>query len=175
LLDPDIQRELKKSANTVAILHMAMLFEPIAYLIVAFVLKSAGFGGTMHESQDIIPLMHSVFMLISVAVIPAVILLRRILFTPERIVPSGTNVQRIATSWARAQLVVDALAVILATLGLVLFLMNGNMNTLAVLTVGSLVILALVFPRYGMVEEAVTARILQGETIEPVSEEATGR
>ena len=43
MLDPDIQKELKLVAKTGMILHLAILCEPIVYVVVALIVKRAGF------------------------------------------------------------------------------------------------------------------------------------
>ena len=174
MLDPDLQKELKNAIKTAVVLHVAMVCEPVMYVIVALVLRQAGFDRGMAGQQPVVALMRSAFIVISVAVIPAIVFLRRALYTPQRIAPSGADTQRIGMLCSRAQLIIDAVAVVPVTLGFVFFLVDGSMGLLTALSVVSLVILAMIFPRYEMVEVAVMARMMHGETFQPISEESEG-
>ena len=171
MLDPDLQKELKNAIKTAVVLHVAMVCEPVMYVIVALVLRRTGFDRGMVGQQPVVALMRSAFIVISVAVIPAIVFLRRALYTPQRVVPRGADAQRIGMLCSRAQLIIDAVAVVPVTLGFVFFLVNGSMDLLIALSIVSLVILAMVFPRYEMVEGAVIARIMQGETVQPAGKE----
>jgi hypothetical protein len=166
LLDPILQSELKKANRTVLFLHISLLGEPFIYVIVALALKQvAGFEG-MEGSRPVIPLLRSIFLLASALVVISIVFLRRLLFSPERMVPAGADVEKIAMVYSRAQLVVDALAAVPATLGFVLFLLGGSMEFLVVLSAVSIATLVFLFPRYETLEGAVLAGIGRGETIQ---------
>ena len=91
--------------------------------------------------------------------------LRRILLAPERLIPVGAGTERIGALYMRSQVIIDALAAVPATLGFVLFLIYGNMGMLVLFSLGSIVLLVAVFPRYEILETAVMARIMAGEAI----------
>jgi hypothetical protein len=174
VLDPDVQQELRDSSKTAVILHLAMLSEPVIYVIVAMVLKKTGAIASEGEAPTLVPLVRSIAVFVSVLVIAAVILLRRVLFSPERLAPSGATVRDIGMLYARSQIVIDTLAALPATLGLVLFLIGGSMEFLFLLAITSLAILVLIFPRYDVLEQAVMARIMKGETVRTAGEESQG-
>lgn len=174
MLDPILQSELKKANRTVLFLHIAMLGEPFIYVIVALALKqAAGFERT-EDSQSVVPLLRSIFLLVSTLVILGIIFLRRLLFSPERLVPAGADVEKIAMVYSRAQLVVDALAAVPATLGFVLFLLGGSMEFLVVLSAVSIAMLVFLFPRYETLEGAAMSGIVRGETTQPAGRRLGG-
>lgn len=163
MLDPVLQSELKKANRTVLFLHIAMLGEPFIYVIVALALKQAGgFEGT-EGSQPVVPLLRSVFLLVSALAVLGIFFLRRLLFAPERLIPAGADAGKISAAYSRAQVVVDALAVVPATLGFVLFLLGGSMEVFVALSAVSIVVLVFLFPRYETLEEAAVSRTLKGE------------
>ncbi len=167
MLDPILQSELRKANRTVLLLHISLLAEPFIYVIVALALKqAAGFEG-MEGSQSVIPLLRSIFLLVSALVVLSVIFLRRVLFAPERLVPAGADVEKIAMGYSRAQTIVDALATVPATLGFVLFVLGDSLEFLVVLSAVSIAMLVFLFPRYETLEGVAVSRILQGETIQP--------
>ena len=174
MLDPQFQEELKNANKTVLILHVSMMSEPLVYVIVAFVLRGVSNFKGLEEFQSSLPLIRSIFVLLSVPVIPAIAVLRRRLFSPDRMVPGGADTRKMAMVYSRAQVVVDALAVVPATFGFVLFLIGGGMDYLVVLSAGSIAMLIFLFPRRETLERAVMARVLRGETTRPVVKEFGG-
>ena len=77
-------------------------------------------------------------------------------------------------AYSRAQIVVDALAVVPTTLGFVLFLAGGAMDYLVGLSIASVAMLIFSFPRRETLEQAVMEKIFRGETIQPVGKEFDG-
>lgn len=165
MLDPELRQELLNTNKTVSVMHLSMLVEPVVYVLVAFLLKSAADFQGLERSQDFIPAVRSIFLIISVLAIPAVVSLRRFLFSPERIAPADADVEKIAMRYSRSQLIIDAVAAVPATLGFVLFLLGGKMDLLFVLSAVSIAIMVLIFPRYETLEQAAIARMIRGETI----------
>ncbi|UCD56454.1 MAG: hypothetical protein JSV16_11535 [Candidatus Hydrogenedentota bacterium] len=166
MLDPDLQKELKNSSRVVLFLHLSMLSEPVIYVIVALVLREAARYKGMEGTESFLSFMRSAFVLVSVSVVPAIILLRRRLFAPERLIPPGADMEKIAMLYSRAQLICDVLAAVPATLGFVFFLIDGSIDFLVLLSVVSMVTLIFTFPRYETLEGALMTRIMRGETIE---------
>lgn len=167
MLDPILQGELKKANRTVVFLHIAVLCEPFIYVIVALALKQAGGFEGMEDSESVVPLLRSVFLLVSALAVLGIFLLRRLLFSRERLIPAEADAGKISAAYSRAQMVVDALAVVPATLGFVLFLLGGSMEVFVALSVVSIAVLVFLFPRYETLEEAAVSRTLRGETTQP--------
>jgi len=172
LLDLDIQKELKNVAKTGMILHFAILCEPVVYAVVALIVKRAGFDGAAKGPQPLFPFMRSSFVLLSIVMILALIFLRKILFAPERIFPSSASAREIGMLWTRSQLIVDVFAVTLATLGLALFFISGNMDFLLGLSIVSLVVSSFLFPRYEKLEEIIMTGIMKGNVLQPIGRES---
>jgi hypothetical protein len=172
VLDPELYEELRTGVKTALVLHIAMLSEPLIYVIVALVFREvSGFRG-LEESQSSLPLMRSLFLLLSVLTVPAIVVFRKLLFSPDKLVPSGADFHKVAMAYSRAHMVIDALAVVPATLGFVLFLIGGDMEYLMMLSTASITMLILLFPRRETLERAVTDRILRGERIRSVRRES---
>lgn len=165
MLEPDLQKELKNASRGVLFVHVAMLSEPIIYVIVAFVLRDAAQFEGLDSAREAATAIQSAFILVSVLTIPTIVFLRRILLAPERLIPVGAGTERIGALYMRSQVIIDALAAVPATLGFVLFLIYGNMGMLVLFSLGSIVLLVAVFPRYEILETAVMARIMAGEAI----------
>lgn len=171
MLDPELQEELKNANRTALVLHIAMLIEPLVYVIVALVLREVSDFRGLEESPTGLALMRSLFILLSILVIPAIVLLKRVLFSPDRIVSGKAGMHGVAMAYTRAQMIVDALAAVPATLGFVMFLIGGSMDYLVMLSTASVAMLILLFPKSDTLENTVMDRMLRGETVHMVREE----
>jgi len=171
LLDSDLREELKPINKTVTFLHMALLFEPLLYIGVAIALKQAGFLEGSSHAESFVGAARAVFILISAVAFAAVVMLRRVLFSSERVIPDGADIARIRDSYCRPQIVADALAVTPPTLGMVYFIISGSMGLLIATSMVSIGFMIFYFPRYETLEAAVTARIAQGWTLQATGEE----
>ncbi len=171
MLDPDLRQELKQINRTVTFLHTALLFEPLLYIGVAIALQLAGSFKSAVDAESFIGAVRAAFILISAVAFAAVVMLRRVLFSSERVIPDGADVARIRDGYCRSQIVADTLAVTPPTLGLVYFILIGSMGLLIVTSIVSIGFMIFYFPRYEMLEAAVTARIAQGWTLQATGEE----
>jgi len=163
VLDPELHEELRIAEKTALALRIAMLSEPFIYVTVALMLREVSDFGGPEEFQSGLPLMRSFFLLLSVLAVLAIVVIRNLLFSPDRLNSSRVDFHKVAMAYSRAQMVIDTLAVVPATLGFVLFLIGGDMDYLVILSIASITMLILLFPRRETLERAVTDRILRGE------------
>ena len=165
MLDPDLQKELKQISKIVTILHLVMLFEPAIFVAVALILRKSGSFGEAQQAGSILGLMRPVFIGISAATLASAVTVRKMLLSPERLIPDEGDTTNLRKSYTRAQIISNALALTPPTLGLAFFFISGSMDLLIGASAVSLAIMIYTFPRSEELETAVAARIMQGETI----------
>jgi hypothetical protein len=166
VLDPSLQKDLKKANRTATILHIALLCEPFIYILVALTLRKMGnFKGIGEHGESFLALIRWGWLLVSLAAVANVAFLRRSLLSAEKIAPSAADSKRICMLYTRAHFTLAAIATTPAILGLLFFAISGDTALLFLLSAVSVVVLMLIFPRYEILEQAVYKKAMQEETI----------
>ena len=166
VLDPSLQMELKKANRTVTLICLCLLSDPFIYIIIAFGLKQmAGFDGVQGTSESL-HVVRFACALIFVTMIANAIFVRKSLLSPERIAPAGADAKMVGTLYSRNHMIIGAIATAPAVVGLVWFVIRGNTDLLIVLSVASIALQILAFPRYEALEKVVLAKVMQGETLQ---------
>ncbi len=165
MLDPSLQMELKKANKTATFIYLALLAEPLIYIIIALLLHKTGFKG-MGTTESGLRMIRLGFVLVSVSAVANVIVLRRSLLSAERVAPAGADAKRMGALYMRAQTILGAMSACPAITGLIFFFISGDITFLFLLSAVTIILLVLLFPRYEILEKAALARIMQGETLQ---------
>ena len=166
LLDPDLQNALRRAIKPAVILHVAMLSEPVILVVVGVVLGQLGIFGNTHGLKSDIGFMHMIFIGTSALSFGFSFFFRRSMLSREKLIPSGADAMVVVGNYNRAQAVSNVCAVMPAPLGLVDFMMTGELTLLVVCAAIGVAMMMMTFPRLETLEAAAEAWLERGETLE---------
>lgn len=164
MLDPDLQNELRQATTTAVVLHVAMLFEPVVLVVMAVVLGKSSILENAPGLNSDGGSAHALFVGMSALSFGLFFLFRRSMLSPEKLAPEGADAKAVVGNYKRAQIVPNACAVAPSILGLVNFVITGDMTFLFVCAAIGVAMMIMTFPRHETLEAAVEAWLERGET-----------